>query len=145
MAEKRSQVLQKRPFAPLYFLAKWFYMGLICRHKFNLVVSGDRVRGPALVLSNHASNHDYKFVAYAVRPALVSFLVTYHFFTFRKLAFWLKLMGAIPKYQFATDLEAMRKIQYVIRKQKGTVWIAPEARSTPADILDTSRLQSRRW
>ena len=126
MAEKRSKVLQKRPFAPLYYLAKWFYTGLVCKHKFNVDVSGERIKGPALVLSNHTSNHDYKFVAAAVRPARVSFLVTYHFFTFKKLAFWLNLMGCIPKYQFATDLEAMRKIQYVVQKENGTVWIAPE-------------------
>ena len=126
MGEKRSKVLQKRPFAPLYYLAKWVYADLICRHKFNVSVSGEKVEGPALIVSNHASNHDYKFIASAVRPARISFLVTYHFFTFKKLAFWLKVIGAIPKYQFATDLEAMRKIQYVVQKEKGAVFIAPE-------------------
>ena len=123
---KKPAVLQKRPNAFLYFLGARVYAPLMCRRKFNLVSSGERVKGPALIISNHTSNHDYKFIGCAVKPARISFLVTYHFFTFKKLAFWLKAIGAIPKYQFTTDLEAMRKIQYVVQKQKGTVYIAPE-------------------
>ncbi len=123
---KKQPVLQKRPNALLYFLGARIYAPLMCRRKFNLVSSGERVKGPALIISNHTSNHDYKFIGCAVKPARISFLVTYHFFTFKKFAFWLKAIGAIPKYQFTTDLEAMRKIQYVVQKQKGTVYIAPE-------------------
>ena len=123
---KKQPVIQRRPNAILYYPAARIYARLMCKRKFNLVESGERVKGPALVLSNHTSNHDYKFIAAAVRPARISFLVTYHFFTFKKYAFWLKAIGAIPKYQFTTDLEAMRKIQYVVQKQKGTVYIAPE-------------------
>lgn len=123
---KKQPVLQKRPNALLYFLGARIYAPFICRRKFNLTTSGERVKGPALIISNHTSNHDYKFIGCAVKPARISFLVTYHFFTFKKFAFWLKAIGAIPKYQFTTDLEAMRKIQYVVQKQKGTVYIAPE-------------------
>ena len=123
---KKQPVLQKRPNALLYFLGARIYAPLMCRRKFNLVSSGERVKGPALIISNHTSNHDYKFIGCAVKPARISFLVTYHFFTFKKFAFWLEAIGAIPKYQFTTDLEAMRKIQYVVQKQKGTVYIAPE-------------------
>ncbi len=123
---KKQPVLQKRPNALLYFLGARIYAPLMCRRKFNLVSSGERVKGPALIISNHTSNHDYKFIGCAVKPARISFLVTYHFFTFKKFALWLKAIGAIPKYQFTTDLEAMRKIQYVVQKQKGTVYIAPE-------------------
>ena len=124
--KKKQPVLQKRPNGFLYYLAARLYAPLMCKRKFNLVKSGERVKGPALVISNHTSNHDYKFIAAAVKPARISFLITYHFFTFKKFAFWLKAIGAIPKYQFTTDLEAMRKIQYVVQKKKGTVYIAPE-------------------
>jgi len=124
--EKKRKVLQKRPNAFLYFVAARIYARLLCRFSFNMTHTGEKVKGPALIISNHTSNHDYKFIAAAVKPARISFLVTYHFFTFKKLAFWLKAIGAIPKYQFATDLEAMRKIQYVIQKNKGSVYIAPE-------------------
>ena len=123
---KQSRTVQRLPFGPLYFVAARIYANFIGRFQFNLKKSGCKIKGPALILSNHTSNHDYKFVAAAVKPARISFLVTYHFFTFKKFAFWLKACGAIPKYQFATDLEAMRKIQYVVQKKNGAVWIAPE-------------------
>ncbi len=122
----KERTVQRLPFAPLYFVAARIYANLLCKFKFNMTKSGEKVKGPALILSNHTSNHDYKFIAAAVKPARISFLVTYHFFTFKKFAFWLNVIGAIPKYQFTTDLEAMRKIQYVVQKKKGAVYIAPE-------------------
>ncbi|MGP1507773.1 MAG: lysophospholipid acyltransferase family protein [Sphaerochaeta sp.] len=123
--KRKNTVFQRLPLGILYYPAR-FIIRLMCKHKFNLVESGERVHGPALILSNHNSNDDYKFVAAAVRPARVSFLATYHFFTFKKFSFWLKIIGAIPKLQFTTDLEALRKIQYVIQRKKGCVFIAPE-------------------
>lgn len=125
LAEQKKRI-QKKPNPLLYLPVARIYARLMCRFKFNLVESGERVKGPALLISNHTSNDDYKFIAAAVRPARINFLVTYHFFTFKKLAPWLRAIGAIPKYQFTTDLEAMRKIQYVIQKEKGVVYIAPE-------------------
>ena len=125
-ASEKKKRIQKKPNAFLYLPVARIYARLMCRRKFNLVESGERVKGPALILSNHTSNDDYKFIAAAVRPARINFLVTYHFFTFKKFAPWLRAIGAIPKYQFTTDLEAMRKIQYVIQKEKGVVYIAPE-------------------
>ena len=121
-----SRITQRLPFGPLYFVASRIFGNFLGKFQFNLKKSGCRIHGPALILSNHTSNHDYKLVAATVRPVRISFLVTYHFFTFKKFAFWLKACGAIPKYQFATDLEAMRKIQYVVQKKHGAVWIAPE-------------------
>lgn len=125
LVEQKKRI-QKKPNPLLYLPVARIYARLMCRFKFNLVESGERVKGPALLISNHTSNDDYKFIAAAVRPARINFLVTYHFFTFKKLAPWLRAIGAIPKYQFTTDLEAMRKIQYVIQKEKGVVYIAPE-------------------
>ena len=123
---QRRKVLQKKPNPFLYLPVARIGARLLCKFKFNLKESGVRVKGPALLISNHTSNDDYKFIAAAVRPARITFLVTYHFFTFKKFAPWLKAIGAIPKYQFTTDLEAMRKIQYVIQKENGVVYIAPE-------------------
>ena len=125
LTEQKKRI-QKKPNPLLYLPVARIYARLMCKLKFNLVESGERVKGPALLISNHTSNDDYKFIAAAVRPARINFLVTYHFFTFKKFAPWLRAIGAIPKYQFATDLEAMRKIQYVIQKEKGVVYIAPE-------------------
>ncbi|MBO4280027.1 MAG: 1-acyl-sn-glycerol-3-phosphate acyltransferase, partial [Spirochaetales bacterium] len=125
LVEQKKRI-QKKPNPLLYLPVARIYARLMCKLKFNLVESGERVKGPALLIANHTSNDDYKFIAAAVRPARINFLVTYHFFTFKKFAPWLRAIGAIPKYQFTTDLEAMRKIQYVIQKEKGVVYIAPE-------------------
>lgn len=129
MSEKKkktkSPVLQKRP-APLLYFGARLYVRIANRLQYNLHSSGEKVKGPALLISNHTSNADYKFIAGSVRPARISFLGTYHWFTFKKLAFWLKRIGAIPKYQFTTDLESLKKIRYVVRDKKGVVYIAPE-------------------
>jgi len=123
--QRKKSVIQKKPNPILYWGARE-YINISNKLKFNLTATGDRVHGPALVLSNHASNHDYKFIAGSVRPARISFLATYHWFTFKKLAFWLKAIGAIPKYQFATDLESLKKIKYIVQQKKGVVYVAPE-------------------
>ena len=122
---RHTKNLQRKPNALLYWGARE-YINVVNRLKFNLTATGERVHGPALLLSNHTSNEDYKYIAGSVRPARISFLATYHWFTFKKLAFWLKAIGAIPKYQFATDLESMKKIKYIVQDRKGVVYIAPE-------------------
>ncbi|MCF0238413.1 MAG: 1-acyl-sn-glycerol-3-phosphate acyltransferase, partial [Sphaerochaetaceae bacterium] len=94
--------------------------------KFRAQFSGPKIEGPALVLSNHASNHDWKFILSACIPERVTFMATYHWFTFKFLGFFLKVARAIPKYQFATDLESMKKVRHIVQKEKGVVFIAPE-------------------
>lgn len=122
---KRKVVKQNRPNAVLYFLAAVFF-SIYNKLTHHIVVKGDKPKGPALILSNHTSNEDYKLLVSACYPRRVNFLCTYHWFTFKKLAFWLKHIGAIPKHQFTTDLESMRKIQYLVQEKKGIVFIAPE-------------------
>ncbi|MBQ0070447.1 MAG: 1-acyl-sn-glycerol-3-phosphate acyltransferase, partial [Spirochaetales bacterium] len=88
--------------------------------------TGEKPKGPAIILSNHTSNYDWLFVADAAYPRRTTFVATYHFFTFKKLGYWLRRMGAIPKCQFATDLLSMKRIRYTLDKNKGMVFIAPE-------------------
>jgi len=116
---------QKKPALWLYFVAG-LYVGIKTRLKFNLKVKSCKIEKPALILSNHSSNHDYKFIETAVWPKRINFLSTYYWFTFKKLRPWLRYIGAIPKLQFATDINAVRKIRYVLKKNKGIIYIAPE-------------------
>lgn len=122
----RRTDMHKRPPLWLYFLA-----GLVvrpmCRHKYGLrVVKKVRIKRPALILTNHTSNLDYLFVASACWPVRINFLATYYWFTFRKLRPWLRYMGVIQKYQFATDITAMKKLRYVIQEKRSVTFIAPE-------------------
>ena len=122
---KKTETKQNRPDPFLYFIARLFFMFTNIT-RFNLHVRGVTPKGPAIVLSNHTSNQDFKYIVSACSPNRVSFLCTYHFFTFKKLKFWLDRIGAIPKHQFSTDFSAMKKMKYLLQKKKGLVYIAPE-------------------
>jgi 1-acyl-sn-glycerol-3-phosphate acyltransferase/transcription elongation factor Elf1 len=116
----------KRPPILLYWLAM-LVISPMCRFKFGMrVVKNCRIERPALILTNHASNFDYLFIGAACFPLRISFLATYYWFTFKKLRPWLRFMGVIQKYQFATDLTAMKKLKYVIQEKNGATFIAPE-------------------
>ncbi|MCR5761713.1 MAG: 1-acyl-sn-glycerol-3-phosphate acyltransferase [Sphaerochaetaceae bacterium] len=125
MSEKHDNTFQRRPNGFLYFLAG-IYFFVYCKIKCHLKVRGVKPKGPAVIISNHASNEDYKVVAVSAYPRRINFLGTYHWFTFKKFAFWLKVIGVIPKYQFATDLQSFRKMQYVLKENRGMIFIAPE-------------------
>lgn len=117
--------LQRRPAPVLYFFAA-IYFSIHNRLRYHIKCTGDKPKGPALILSNHASNHDFEYIVSVAYPNRVSFMSTYHWFTFKKLNFWLRRIGAIPKLQFATDIESIKKVRYVVQHEKGIVFIAPE-------------------
>ena len=123
--KSKDTKLQKKPNAFIYYTIGAAF-SLMIKAQFNLHSKGVKPKGPAIILSNHTSNHDYKFIASAMWPRRITFVATYHWFTFKWLGFWLRLMGAIPKYQFATDMASMKKIRYTLDKNNGIVFIAPE-------------------
>ncbi len=123
--KKQSKKLVKKPSGFLYWIVIGVYQ-LYIKIRFNLHHTGVKPKGPALILSNHTSNQDYKFVASSIWPRRITFVGTYHWFTFKKLNFWLKRMGVIPKYQFAPDMASMKMIRYALDRNKALVFIAPE-------------------
>ena len=123
--KKKDEKLVRKPSAFLYWFVIGFYR-LYILLRYNVHCHGGRAEGPALVLSNHTSNHDYKFIASAHWPRRITFVGTYHWFTFRKLNFWLRHLGVIPKYQFAPDMASMKKIRYALDRNKALVFVAPE-------------------
>ncbi len=123
--EEKNKAAVRKPSAFLYWIVIGFYR-LYILIRFNVHCHGPKAKGPALILSNHTSNQDYKFIASAHWPRRITFVGTYHWFTFRKLKFWLEKMGVIPKYQFAPDMAAMKKIRYALDRNRGLVFIAPE-------------------
>lgn len=121
----KKQKLQNKPALLLYFFGHFFFIRY-CKKHYNITTTGEKPKGPALILSNHTSNEDYKFIICAAAPRRVTFVATYHWFTFKKLKFWLKIIGAISKYQFTSDLQSMKKIRYAVQENKSLVFIAPE-------------------
>lgn len=97
------------------------------RIKWRFRYRGVKPKGPAIVISNHNSNIDWITEGGLTWPRPMTFMVTYHFFTFRFIGFLLRNFArAVPKYQFATDLASIRKIKSVLHDSKGLVFIAPE-------------------
>ena len=94
--KSKDTKLQKKPNAFVYYTIGAAF-SLMIKAQFNLHSKGVKPKGPAIILSNHTSNHDYKFIASAMWPRRITFVATYHWFTFKWLGFWLRLMGAIPK------------------------------------------------
>ncbi len=123
--KKKQKKLVRKPSGFLYWVVVGIYR-IIIKFKFNLHHHGVSPHGPALILSNHTSNQDYKLLAASLWPKRITFVGTYHWFTFRKLNFWLRHMGVIPKYQFAPDMASMKMIRYALDKNRGLVFIAPE-------------------
>lgn len=122
---KKEKKLIRKPSGFLYWVVVGIYQ-IYIKIRFNLHHKGVRPFGPALILSNHTSNQDYKFIASSHWPRRITFVGTYHWFTFKKLNFWLRHMGVIPKYQFAPDMASMKMIRYALDKNKSLVFIAPE-------------------
>ncbi len=123
--KSKEKKLVRKPSAFLYWVVIGIYH-LIVKLQFNLHHRGVKPEGGALILSNHTSNEDYKLLASSLWPKRITFVGTYHWFTFKKLNFWLRHMGVIPKYQFAPDMASMKMIRYAVDKNRGLVFIAPE-------------------
>lgn len=124
MQEKRE--IQKKPNLFVYDIIGGLVV-LIGRLKWHFKFEGVKPKGPALVISNHTSNIDWIVEGGVSWPRPMTFMVTYHFFTFKFIGFLLRrLARAVPKYQFTTDLASIRKIKSVLHDSKGLVYIAPE-------------------
>ncbi len=132
--KRKEKKLVRKPSGFLYWVVIGIYQ-LIVKLQYNLHHRGVKPEGGALILSNHTSNQDYKLLASSLWPKRITFVGTYHWFTFKKLNFWLRHLGVIPKYQFAPDMASMKMIRYAVDKNKGLVFIAPEGTVYAAGTL----------
>jgi len=114
----------KRPnlflFTILGFLLKiygWFKGQKIIRH--------DKIKAPAIILSNHTSFPDFAWTTNAVYPNRINYIAAEKMFYDPVLGFFLHLSRAIPKRLFYTDPTATIKA-YKILKKGGIIGIFPE-------------------
>lgn len=118
--------VQKRPNLFLYFvsilLVKFFCYFILGQRIKNKV----KIKGPGIVLSNHASFYDFLFVGSVCFPHRVNFLASSFYFSNKAARPWLRLFGVISKHQFAADLAAIKKLKYVVCQKDGLAFIAPE-------------------
>lgn len=92
-----------------------------------------KIQGPAIVLSNHTSFHDFIYTFSALYPLRVSFMAAGKMFYDPLLGFFLRLARAFPKCLFQADPVATMNVFRILR-QKGIVSIFPEGQISPIGV-----------
>lgn len=122
-------MIMKRPNPFIYFslglLVKLF--GLL---KGQRIVKNHRIKGPAIILSNHTSFFDFIYTTAAMYPARISYLGAKKYFHDPLTSIFLKLARAIPKSLMQSDMKAVRSAMAILQK-KGILGIFPEGQISP--------------
>lgn len=84
------------------------------------------VKGPAVVVANHASIYDWHLAYHALGKTNLTPVVARYFFADSFKAFWLKQAGCIPKSVFAPDSASAIAMMRVL-KRGGVLLLFPEA------------------
>lgn len=93
------------------------------------IVKKVKIKGPAILLSNHASFSDYLYTTSTVYPHRVTYLAASKMFYEPIRGPFLRLARAIPKAMFQTDYLAIKKT-FAILAKKGIIGIYPEGQLT---------------
>ncbi len=119
------------PFWTLVELAASAFMLLSSGHKY--VKHGyKKIKGPALILSTHASFIDFPIAIRATFPRSARWVCSIEEFNGREWLF--RKIGVICKRKFTNDIVMVRHVMFALRKQKANVIIYPEARFSLAGI-----------
>lgn len=74
-----------------------------------------KIKGPFVIISNHASRLDYIYTGIAMLPHRINFVAGYNEFFRSHLAFIFRLMQIIPKKNFVPDMYSMRSIRNILK------------------------------
>ena len=91
----------------------------------NRLTNKIKIQKPAIILSNHASFHDYVFVTAAVYPHRVTYMAAAKMFHEPNRRPFLKLARSIPICSFQGDVRAVATA-FQILKKGGIIGIFPE-------------------
>ncbi|MBQ4651002.1 MAG: 1-acyl-sn-glycerol-3-phosphate acyltransferase [Firmicutes bacterium] len=132
LAQKLHRRHIKRPPAVIYpVLARiWQLMyqkrlGLTFEYK----IDPKKIKGPFIVVSNHASRLDYIFTGIPFLPHRMNFVAGYNEFFRSHLAMVFRLLQVIPKKNFVPDIYCVREIRRIL-KSGGSICIFPEGMSS---------------
>ena len=108
----KTKIKYKKPNALVY---KLYYLAcrFICKHKFNLKYLRNEtknVKGPFVVIANHEASIDFMSVTAAVNQTM-HFVISNSFYESLSIQPLLKSAGVLPKNQFSTTIEDMRKMK----------------------------------
>lgn len=101
------------------------------KYNINVTYKTDikKVKGPIILLSNHASRLDYMFTALPLLPKKFNFVAGYNEFFRSHLAGIFKIMNVIPKKNFTADIYTIKEVSRIIKK-KGNIILYPEGMSS---------------
>ena len=101
------------------------------KYNINVTYKTDikKVKGPIILLSNHASRLDYMFTALPLLPKKFNFVAGYNEFFRSHLAGIFKIMNVIPKKNFTADIYTIKEVTRIIKK-KGNIILYPEGMSS---------------
>ena len=101
------------------------------KYNINVTYKTDikKVKGPIILLSNHASRLDYMFTALPLLPKKFNFVAGYNEFFRSHLASIFKIMNVIPKKNFTADIYTIKEVTRIIKK-KGNIILYPEGMSS---------------
>ena len=132
-AGKMSRRRLHRPPAIPYLLLTYIWRAIYFK-KLNVKVNWllDRkkdLKGPVIVVSNHASRLDYIYTALPLLPKRLNFVSGYNEFYRSHLAFIFRFMQVIPKRNFVPDVYTVKESARIIKKG-GSVVLFPEGMSS---------------
>lgn len=108
-----------------------FLVKIFAYLKGQRIIKKCKIKGPAIILSNHTSFYDFLYTSAAMYPHRVTYLAAKKMFYERVTGFFLRLARAIPKSLMQADpiatLHAFR-----ILKKKGIVSVFPEGQISPS-------------
>ena len=132
LSEKLASRRIRRP-APVIYPILVQVMRLLYEKKlgmrFERRVDVKSIKGPFIVVGNHASRLDYLYMAFAMKGHRLNFVAGYNEFFRSHLKFILRFMNVIPKKNFTPDMYAMREMRSIIKKG-GALAIFPEGMSS---------------
>lgn len=123
--KKKKATLKK----PNWFFWEIFYNAskLVSKVKFNLKIERNDLKGtkgPCVIIVNHAAAIDFMPVCAAIKRR-THFVISKSFYQALPIKSWLDMCRVIPKNQFQTSIENMRKMKAAVEENKMPLVIYP--------------------
>lgn len=144
LQEKLAKRKIKRPSRILYLLLGYLWKALYQKRlnvHFEKKIDIKKLKGPFIVISNHASRLDYIYTGIPFLPHRMNYVAGYNEFFRSHLAFIFKLLQIIPKKNFTPDINTIKQIARILRK-KGKVVVFPEGMSSISGTNQPSAIGS---
>lgn len=119
----------KRPNPVLYFTLGSL-IKLFAYAKGQRIIRNTKIKGPAIILSNHTSFFDFLYTTAGMYPARITYLGAKKYFHDPLTGFFMRLARAIPKSLMQADPAALMKAFRILR-QGGIISIFPEGQISP--------------